>query len=44
MLQQKLSNRRSLSFNHRHLNCFIYVIQYVAKLHESRHKLGHRSW
>jgi len=28
----ELSNKRSKSFNHRHLNCFTFVLQYVAKL------------
>ena len=31
---RSISRKKSLSFNHRHLNCFIYVLSYVAKLED----------
>jgi hypothetical protein len=30
----ELSNRRANSFNHRHLNCFTFTLEYVAKLND----------
>jgi hypothetical protein len=31
---RSISRKKSLSFNHRHLNCFLNVLSYVAKLHD----------
>jgi len=33
---RSISCKKSLSFNHRHLNCFLHVLAYVAKLDEPR--------
>jgi len=29
----QLSNKRAKSFNHKHINCFINVLEFVGKLH-----------